>query len=55
MRIGVLSDTHDLLRPEALEALAGCECILHAGDISGPAVLDRLARIAPVRAVRGNN
>ena len=55
MRVGVISDTHGLLRPEALRALAGCERILHAGDIGKPEVLDALARIAPVVAVRGNN
>ena len=55
MRIGVLSDTHDLLRPEAETALQGCDCILHAGDISSPTVLERLGRIASVKAVRGNN
>ncbi len=55
MKIGVLSDTHDLLRPEVIAALRGCEAILHAGDISSSGVLDRLSRIAPVQAVRGNN
>jgi len=53
--IGVISDTHDLLRPEALDALRGSDRIIHAGDICRPEVLDRLARIAPVCAVRGNN
>jgi len=55
VRVGVISDTHGLLRPEALRALAGSERILHAGDIGKPEVLDALARIAPVVAVRGNN
>ena len=55
MKIGVLSDTHDLLRPEAIIALQGCETILHAGDISSPSILDRLSQIAPVKAVRGTN
>jgi len=55
MDVGLISDTHGLLRPEALAALAGVEIILHAGDVGAPAVLDALARIAPVRAVRGNN
>ncbi len=55
MKIGVLSDTHDLVRPEVIKALQGCEIILHAGDISSPSILDRLSRIAPVKAVRGNN
>ncbi|CAG4891354.1 metallophosphoesterase family protein [Paraburkholderia gardini] len=54
-RIGVISDTHNLVRPEALAHLAGCEVIIHAGDICGQPVLDALARIAPVSAVRGNN
>ena len=53
--IGVISDTHGLLRPEALSALAGSRHIVHAGDIGDPAVLEALARIAPVTAVRGNN
>jgi uncharacterized protein len=53
-RIGVISDTHGLLRPEALEALEGVGCILHAGDIGDPTHLDVLARIAPVTAIRGN-
>lgn len=52
--IGVISDTHGLLRPEALEALQGVERILHAGDIEDPETLEQLARIAPVTAVRGN-
>jgi len=55
MRIGVISDTHGLVRPEALVALAGSELIVHAGDVGGPEVLEALAKIAPVRAVRGNN
>ena len=55
MKIGILSDTHDLLRPEALEALSGCAQILHCGDVSSRKILDRLERIAPVLAVRGNN
>jgi putative phosphoesterase len=53
--IGVISDTHGLLRPEAVEALAGVEHILHAGDIGSADVLTALAAIAPVTAVRGNN
>lgn len=55
MKIGILSDTHDLLRPEVIERLRGCEHILHAGDVSSQVVLDQLGQIAPVRAVRGNN
>lgn len=54
-RIGLISDTHGLLRPSALAFLAGCDRILHAGDICDPTVLDALATIAPVLAVRGNN
>jgi putative phosphoesterase len=52
--IGVISDTHGLLRPEALAALQGSDHIIHAGDIEDPAILDRLNQIAPVTAVRGN-
>jgi hypothetical protein len=52
--IGVISDTHGLLRPEALNALRGSNFIIHAGDIGDPAILDFLAQIAPVTAVRGN-
>lgn len=55
MRIGVISDTHGLVRPEALEALRGVEAILHAGDIGGREVLEALSAIAPVHAIRGNN
>lgn len=52
--IGVISDTHVLLRPEALETLKGVDPILHAGDIGDPTHRDVLARIAPVTAIRGN-
>ena len=52
--IGVISDTHGLLRPEAFAALQGSDRIIHAGDIGDPVILDRLAEIAPVTAVRGN-
>lgn len=52
--IGVISDTHGLLRKEAVEALRGSDLILHAGDVGGPAILDELRAIAPVHAVRGN-
>ena len=55
MKIGILSDTHDLLRPEALLALNGCEAILHAGDVCRQEILDELEKIAPVYVVRGNN
>jgi hypothetical protein len=54
-RIGVISDTHGLLRPEAVRALLGSDLILHAGDVCGAHVLEELGRIAPVSAVRGNN
>ena len=54
MLIGVISDTHGLLRPEALSALQGSERIIHAGDIGRPEILKRLSEIAPVTAVRGN-
>jgi putative phosphoesterase len=54
-RIGLLSDTHGLLRPEALEFLRGSDFIVHAGDIGDAAVLDTLGTLAPVTAVRGNN
>ncbi len=53
MTIGVISDTHGLLRPEALEALVGSDHILHAGDVGDPAILDRLRQIAPLTAIRG--
>jgi putative phosphoesterase len=53
-RIGVISDTHGLLRPQAVEALRGCDLIIHAGDVGRPDVLDELRKIAPVIAVRGN-
>jgi len=55
MRVGLISDTHGLLRPEAMHFLRGSDCIIHAGDIGNPAILDQLASIAPVNAVRGNN
>jgi putative phosphoesterase len=54
-RLGVIADTHGLLRPEALTALRGCDHILHAGDIGNAAILEALAALAPVTAVRGNN
>lgn len=54
MLIGLISDTHGLLRPEALAALQGCERIIHAGDIGKPAVLDGLRALAPVEVIRGN-
>ncbi len=54
MRIGLISDTHGLLRPDALAALQGCAQIIHAGDIGKPQVLDGLRAIAPLQAIRGN-
>jgi putative phosphoesterase len=54
-RIGLISDTHGLLRPEALAFLQGCDHIIHGGDIGSQGILDELAAIAPVTAVRGNN
>lgn len=54
MRIGVVSDTHGLVRPRALDVLFGVDRILHAGDVGHPDVLTQLATIAPVTAVRGN-
>src|SRR5437870_6659810 len=52
--IGAISDTHGLLRPQALAALAGCDPIIHAGDVGSPDVLARLGALVPVHAVRGN-
>lgn len=54
VRIGLISDTHGLLRPEALNALEGSDLILHAGDVGKPEVLDALRAVAPVVAIRGN-
>lgn len=54
MIVGVLSDTHGLLRPEAIELLRGSEHIIHAGDIGSPNIVPALERIAPVTAIRGN-
>lgn len=54
-RIGLLSDTHGLLRPEALDFLRGSDHIVHGGDICDPAILEQLAALAPLTAVRGNN
>jgi putative phosphoesterase len=53
-RIGLISDTHGLLRPSVFDALAGVEAILHAGDVGGDDILDELALVAPVSAVLGN-
>jgi uncharacterized protein len=54
MKIGVISDTHGLLRPAAIEALRGVEHILHAGDVGDPAILEALRTLAPVTAISGN-
>ena len=54
IRIGVISDTHGLLRPEAIRALRGCEHIIHAGDVGAREILEALEAIAPVTAIRGN-
>jgi putative phosphoesterase len=53
-RVGLISDTHGLLRPQALEAMRGNDFIVHAGDVGDPAILEQLEAIAPVTAVRGN-
>jgi uncharacterized protein len=55
LRVGVISDTHGLLRPQALAALAGSDFVVHAGDIGTPDIVAALARIAPLTIVRGNN
>lgn len=55
LRVGLLSDTHGLLRPQVVEFLMGSHHIVHAGDICDPRILDQLSAIAPVTAVRGNN
>ncbi len=54
-RVGLISDTHGLLRPEARAFLEGCDRILHGGDIGNPDILEQLAALAPLTAVRGNN
>jgi uncharacterized protein len=54
-RVGLISDTHGLLRPEAIRFLRGADHIIHAGDIGGPEILAQLRELAPVTAVRGNN
>jgi putative phosphoesterase len=55
MKIGLISDTHGLLRPQVLSALQGCDRIIHGGDIGKPEILDALSAIAPLTVVRGNN
>ncbi len=54
MKIGVISDTHGLLRPEAIEAMRGVDHILHAGDVGDSTILDQLRQLAPLTAIRGN-
>ena len=54
-KIGIISDTHGLLRPEVLEILKTCDCILHAGDVDRPEILDQLRPLGNLYAVRGNN
>lgn len=53
--VGLIADTHGLMRPEALDSLGKSDLIVHAGDIGNPAVLEKLQRLAPVHAIRGNN
>ena len=55
MRVGLISDTHGLLRPQALDFLRGSDHIIHAGDITGSEILEPLAELAPLTVVRGNN
>lgn len=55
MKIGVISDTHGLLRPEAMHRLIGVDHIIHAGDIGGAEIIERLCTIAPTTAINGNN
>jgi uncharacterized protein len=55
VRAGLVSDTHGLFEPRLVELFAGCDVLLHAGDVVGPAILRDLARLAPLHAVRGNN
>jgi hypothetical protein len=54
IEVGVISDTHGLLRPQAVDALRGCDLIIHAGDVGAPGILDALRALAPLHAVRGN-
>lgn len=55
VKVGIISDTHGLLRPEVLEILKTCDCILHGGDVNKPEILDELRLLASIYAVRGNN
>ena len=54
-RIAVISDTHGLLRPEVIQAITGCDAIIHGGDINNQKILDQLSALAPLYVVRGNN
>ena len=54
-KIGIISDTHGLLRPEVLKILKTCDCILHAGDVSDPKLLDEIRYLGSIYVVRGNN
>ena len=54
-KLGIISDTHGLLRPEVMDVLRTCDCILHGGDINKPEILDELRPLASIYAVRGNN
>mgnify|MGYP000560927414 CR=1 FL=1 len=53
-KIGIISDTHGLLRPEILGILKGCDCIIHAGDVNKPEILDKLRMMGSIYVVRGN-
>jgi putative phosphoesterase len=55
IKVGLISDTHGLLRPQALEALRGCDYLIHGGDIGKPDILNALRNLAPLTVVRGNN
>lgn len=55
LKVGLISDTHGLLRPQAMAALEGCDHLIHAGDIGNPELLDALRQLAPLTVVRGNN
>lgn len=55
VKVGIISDTHGILRPEVLEILKTCDCILHGGDINSPGILDELRPLANIYVVRGNN
>lgn len=55
VKVGLISDTHGLMRPQALEALQGCDYLIHGGDIGKPEILETLKAVAPLTVVRGNN